>query len=77
MNNIGNFRGNEDNVATQESNAGDTLAKAAREYVFEKEDLSRKNGEQRRSRFLIEEVEEGDGNRTFGDSLRSHKSTNM
>ena len=77
MNDLGNSRGNENNVATQERKAGDTLAKAAREYDFEKEDLSRKNGEQRRNRFIIEEVEEGDGNRTFGDPLRSHKSTNV
>ena len=66
MNDLGNSRGNENNVATQERKAGDTLAKAAREYDFEKEDLSRKNGEQRRN-----------GNRTFGDPLRSHKSTNV
>ena len=77
MNNLGNSRGNEDSVATQESNGYDTLEKDAREYDFEKEDFSRKNGEERRSRFLIEEVEEGDGNRTFGDPLRSHKSTNV
>ena len=35
------------------------------------------NGEKRRSRFLIEEVEDGNGNRTFGDPLRSTESTNV